>query len=153
MAVHRRYDIIAIVIAVICIAGYASFRSEFRLRRDMPREFFDGTTVRAQVRAPEERVAKAYWNRAVMEVQWKYGYAHRLPEEPPAEFAVTEEEAGSAAYDPALRAHYWQRLRQVWTVSSVWQEKFEWNTISLRQSLQSAGAWLELQMRRIIGYS
>ena len=153
MAVHRRHDIIAIVAIVVCIAAYASFRSEFRLRRAMPVEFFDASSVPAAKRAAEQRIAEAYWQCAVAQIQWQYGYAHRLPEEPPEEFSVTAAEAGSAANDSVLRARYWLKLRDVWGISSVWQRQYEWNTISLKESLQSAGQWLEQAMRRITSYS
>jgi hypothetical protein len=153
MAVQRRYDIIAIVVVVILIALYASIRSEFRLREAMPVEFFDASRVPAEKRAAEQKVAEAYWKCAVTQIQWRYGYAHRLPEEPPAEFSVTAAEAGSAAQDSAARARYWQKLRGVWGVSTVWHQQYEWNTISLTQSLQSAGQWLESHMRRIVGNS
>jgi hypothetical protein len=153
MAVHRKHEMLAIVAVVLCIAAYASFRTEFRLRPAMPVEFFDGSRVPAEKRAVEERIAKAYWKCAVSQIQWQYGYAHRLPDEPPAEFSVTTAEAGSAANDSAVRARYWQKLRAVWGVSAVWQEQYEWNTISLTQSLRSGGDWLERHMRRIIGQS
>jgi hypothetical protein len=153
MAVHRRFDILAIVAIVVCVVAYASFRSEFRLRPRMPVEFFDASQVAADRRVSEEKIARAYWRCAVTQVQWRYGYAHRLPEEPPDEFAVTPEEAGAAARDSAVRARYWQKLREVWVMSAVWHEEYEWNTISLRESLQSAGQWLERAMRRITGYS
>ena len=151
MAVHRKHEILFIVAGVLCIATYASFRTEFRLRSPMPVEFFDASRIPVGKRAAEEKVASAYWKCAVTQIQWKYGYAHRLPEQPPAEFFVTTAEAGSAANDSALRARYWQKLRDVWSISSVWHEQYEWNTISLQQSLQSAGQWLESQMRRIVG--
>jgi hypothetical protein len=141
----------AIVVIVLCIVAYASFRVEFRLREQMPVEFFDASRVPAGKRASEERIARAYWKCAVTQVQWKYGYAHRLPDEPPDEFQVTTEEAGAAAQDPAVRARYWQKLREVWVISSVWHEQYEWNMIVLRQSMQSAGQWLESTMRRITG--
>jgi hypothetical protein len=151
MAVHRRYDIMAIVAFVIIIALYASIRSEFRLRSAMPVEFFDASRVPAEKRAAEEEIAAAYWKCAVQRIQWQYGYAHRLPDEPPAEFSVTTAEAGSAANDSAMRARYWQKLRGVWGISTVWHEQYEWNTISLAESLRSAGQWLESHMRRIVG--
>jgi hypothetical protein len=151
MAVHRRYDIMAIVALVIIVALYASIRSEFRLRSAMPVEFFDASRVPADKRAAEEKIAEAYWKCAVTQIQWQYGYAHRLPDEPPAEFSVTAGVAGSAAQDSAVRARYWQRLRAVWGVTTVWHQQYEWNTISLTQSLQSAGQWLETHMRRIVG--
>jgi hypothetical protein len=151
MEVHRRYDIMAIVVLVICVAAYASFRSQYRLRPAMPVEFFDASRVPAAKRAAEEKIAEAYWKCAVTQIQWQYGYAHRLPEEPPEEFSVTAAEAGSAAHDSAARARYWQKVRDVWVISSVWRKQYEWNTIVLRQSLQSAGQWLESTMRRITG--
>jgi hypothetical protein len=153
VSVHRRYDVIAIIVVVICIMAYASIRSEFRLRSTMPAEFFESSTVPREKRAVEERLAKAYWKCAVTQVQWRYGYAHRLPEQAPPDFSVTVEQAGRAANDQNLRARYWQKLRELWGVSALWQQRYEWNTISLRNSLQSAGQWLENHMRRIVGNS
>ena len=149
--VHRKFDILAIIALVILVALYASVRSVYRLRAAMPTEFFDASRIPAEKRAAEERIAEAYWKCAVTQIQWQYGYAHRLPDEPPAEFSVTAAEAGSAAQDSAVRARYWQKLRGVWGVSTVWHQQYEWNTISMTQSLQSAGQWLESYMRRIVG--
>jgi hypothetical protein len=151
MAVRRRYDIPAIVVVVLAIAVYASLRSEFRLRETMPREFFDASTLSPKKRAVEESIARVYWKCAVTEIQWKYGYAHRLPDEVPAEFSIVTNHGHSG--DPAERLFYWQKLRSIWTVASVWEKHYEWNTISLTNSLRSAGAWLEQRMRAIIGYS
>jgi len=151
MAVHRRHDIIALVVLVILVALYASIRSEFRLRPTMPVEFFDASKVPAEKRAAEKRIAEAYWKCAVTQIQWRYGYAHRLPEEPPPDFLVPAADAGSAAEDSAVRARYWQNLRGVWGLSTVWHQQYEWNTNVLTESLQSAGQWLESLMRRIVG--
>jgi len=151
MAVRRRYDIPAIISVVLAIAIYASFRSEFRLREKMPVEFFDASGVSPKKRAAEESIAKAYWKCAVTQIQWKYGYAHRLPEEVPAEFSIATNHSDGGG--PAVRLYYWQKLRGIWTVASVWEKHYEWNTISLTNSLRSAGAWLEHRMRAIVGYS
>ena len=150
MAEEKRHDIRFIVIFAIAVAAYASIRSEYRLRSEMPIEFFDSSRAPSAKRAGEERIAKAYWDCAVNQVQWKYGYAHRLPEDPPEEFVVTTEQAGGAAKDQVLRERYWQKLREVWGISMVWHKHYEWNTSTLRNSVQSAGAWLELHMRRIL---
>src|SRR3954470_8208053 len=72
--VRRKYDIPAIVGLVLVLVSIASFRSEFRLRPEMPVEFLDGKPMAPKERAFEERVARAYWNCAVEQVQWKYGY-------------------------------------------------------------------------------
>jgi hypothetical protein len=151
MAEGRRYDIIFIVLIAVVLAAYASIHSEYRLRSAMPNEFFDASHASAGKRAGEEKVARAYWNCAVTQVQWKYGYAHRLPDEPPEEFSITAEEAGSAARDATLRTRYWQKLRDVWSVSAVWHKEYEWNSDTLRTSFQSAGRWLEQVVRRIAG--
>jgi hypothetical protein len=153
MAVHRRYDIWAILVIVLAIVAYASFRTEFRLRASVPVEFFDPSGLTPKKRAAEEVIAKAYWECAITQIQWKYGYAHRLPDDPPPEFSVTTMQAGSAADDTTVRNHYWQRLRATWVVSSAWEEHYDWNTISLSNALRSAGAWLEGHMRAILGYS
>jgi hypothetical protein len=150
---HRKHDVVAIIVVVLCVLAYASFRSEFRLREQMPASFFDASHVPKDRQAAEEKVARAYWKCAVEQIQWKYGYAHRLPDEPPEEFAVTEEDAGAAAHDAALRSHYWIRLRTMWNESEIWHEKYDWSPISLKESLQSAGQWLERHMRSIVGYS
>ena len=150
MAVQRRYDILAIIAVAVAIAAYASVRSEYRLRTAMPVEFFDAASVPAAHRAEEERIARAYWNCAVKQVQWKYGYGHRLPDGPPDEFAIRAGEV--SATDAASRAHYWQKLRDVWGISTAWNEQYAWDSGSLRNSVNSAGEWMERHMRRISGY-
>ena len=151
MAEKRKYDIVFIVLIAVALAGYASIGSEYRLRSEMPAEFFEASRAPSAKRAGDEKVARAYWNCAETQVQWRYGYAHRLPEDAPAEFVVTVDQAGNAANDKALRERYWQKLRDVWGISTVWHKEYEWNPDTLRNSLQSAGQWLELHMRRIIG--
>jgi hypothetical protein len=153
MSVHRRYDIWAILVMVLSIVAYASFRTEFRLREKMPVQFFDPMQVPANKRAAEEKLAKAYWECAVKQIQWKYGYAHRLPLEAPAGFSVKAVQSGGNVEDPRARARYWEKLRTTWTDSSIWEKQFELNRISFTDSLRSAGAWLERHMRAIIGYS
>ena len=151
MAVNRKYDILAIVMMVLAIIAYASFRSEYRLREKMPKEFFDPASVPSKTRAAEQALARAYWECAVKQIQWKYGYARRLPEEVPVDFVIMGQASG--ANDSVIRERYWRKLRSTWTVSSVWEEKYELNRISFSDSLRSAGAWLERHMRAIVGYS
>ena len=153
MAVRRGKDVFWILAAVLALLAYASLRSEYRLRAQMPMEFFDGHALSPARRIQEQRVAEAYWNCALTQIQWNYGYAHRLPEEPPSTFVIGDERAGTAAKDPVLRARYWQRLREVWDLSSAWQRHYEWSPISLRESFRDAGDWLVEHMRRIVGYS
>jgi len=147
---RRRHDVAWIIALVFAAVAFASFRSEFRLQSDMPVEFFDSKRVPRERRASEEKIARAYWDCAVKQVQWKYGYAHRLPDDPPAEFSVSATEIGPAANDEAVRRLYWQKLRTTWNVSSVWKTQWEWSFVAFRQSLRTgADLWKEL-VRSII---
>lgn len=153
MGGHRKHEIAAIIILVSGVIAYASFRSESRLRADMPVEFFDPARVPEQRRNTEVLIARAYWDCAMKLIQWKYGYAHRLPEQPPAEFSIAAMRAGRVVNDAAEREFYWRRLRSVWGNSAAWEKKYEWSTIALTDSLRSAGQWLDIHMRRIVRYS
>lgn len=145
MALRRKYDIFIIVTLVLAALAYASFSSEFRLQANMPVEFFDGSHLPPAKRATEEKVAKAYWNCAVKQVQWKFGYASRLPDDPPAEFGVTSSDVGAVAKDETVRRHYWLQLRATWHVSSAWKSEYVWSSISFRQSLRAAAdSWGQL---------
>ena len=148
---RRKHDIAAIVVLVLALLAFASFRSEFRLVSDMPPEFFDSKHFPRERRTAEEKVARAYWDCAVKQVQWSYGYAHRLPDEPPVEFAVTTAEVGPEAKDDAMRRYYWQRLRTTWNVSSAWKSRWEWNFVEFRQSLRSGSDWWKELMSGIVG--
>jgi len=140
------------IVALLSAAvAYGSFRSELRLRSDMPVEFFDASGLAAAKRASERRIAAAYWNCAVQQVQWKYAYASRLPDDPPAEFSVSPRELGTGANDDAVRRRYWTRLRAIWNMSSVWKTQYEWSTVSFRQALRSAADWWGQLTRNLMG--
>src|SRR5579863_8992501 len=141
MAVRRKYDIIIIIGLVLAAVAYGASRTEYRLQPDMPREFFDSSTDPPARRAAEQKIAAAYWNCAVKEVQWKYGYSSRLPEEPLPDFSVSANEFGSAAKDESIRRHYWSQLRTIWNLSSAWKTEYQWSSVSFRQSLHAAGDW------------
>jgi hypothetical protein len=151
MALRRRYDVFIIAALVLAAIAYGSFRSEFRLQSEMPAAFFDGSHLPAAKRASEEKIAAAYWNCAVKQVQWKYGYASRLPDDPPPEFSVSASEIGPTANDDAIRRHYWLKLRTAWNMSSLWKTQYEWSSISFRQSLRSAGDWWGQLTRNLMG--
>jgi hypothetical protein len=151
MAVRRKHDILIIVVLVLAVIAYGAIRSEFRLRPDMPIEFFDGSGVPPAKRASERKIAEAYWNCAVKQVQWKYGYAHRLPDEPAPEFSVSASEVGQVANDQAIRRYYWQKLGSTWNVSGAWTTQYEWSSNSFRQALRSAGDWWGQLTRNVMG--
>jgi len=82
MLVNRKYDKATILIIAAGLLAYASFQPKFRLRTALPREFIDeSSSWPAEKRVSEEKVARAYWNCAVTQIQWKYGYGHRLPQD------------------------------------------------------------------------
>ena len=105
MARRRKYDIVIVIALVLLGIAYGSFSSEFRLRPDMPVEFFDGSRLPPAKRAAEEKIAAAYWACAVKQVQWKYGYASRLPDAPPPEFSVSSSEITDAGSETSLSHH------------------------------------------------
>jgi hypothetical protein len=149
--VRRKYDIPAIVGLVLVLVSIASFRSEFRLRSEMPVEFFDRKHMEAKRLASEERVARAYWNCAVEQVQWKYGYAHRLPDDPPAEFALSAAILGPIANDQLIRHYYWRKLQATWIVTSMWKSQWRFSFVAFRQSLRTSGdSWKEF-VRSTVG--
>lgn len=149
--VRRKYDILAIIGLVLIVLSVASFRSEFRLRPEMPAEFFDGKHLASSKRVSQEKIAQAYWNCAVEQVQWRYGYAHRLPEEPPAEFSLSPAVVGPVASDQTVRRYYWRKLRDTWSVSSVWKNQWEFSFVAFQQSLRTGGDWWKELVRSIAG--
>lgn len=151
MFVKRKFDIAAIAILALGLVAYAAFQPRLHLRPDMPAEFFDASGPRSAKKLAEQKLAEAYWKCAVGEIQWKYGYAHRLPDNAPPDFLVTATQAGAAANDSAVRERYWQKLRAVWSLPSAWKEDYGLDLTSMRHSFQSAGGWLQYQMWRLTG--
>ncbi|HKS75884.1 MAG TPA: hypothetical protein VJQ82_21910 [Terriglobales bacterium] len=147
MFVKRKFDRIVLVTLVLGAVAYAAFQPRFHLREDMPVEFFDASAPPAQRKANEQKVAQMYWDCAVKEIQWKYGYAHRLPDTPPPEFAIT----GPSADDQAIRERYWQKVRMVWNLPSAWKTDYGLDMTSMKRSFQSAGDWLQDLMWRLTG--
>ncbi len=142
------------VAAVVGLVVYASFQPTLRLKQEMPRDFMDD--IRSwppQKRAQEEKLARAYWQCALNNVQWNFGYGHRLPDAPPAEFLVTAKDVGTAASDTGSRIRYWHNLERVWYQSSSWEKTYGFDLNSVSVSLQAAGTRLELFLRRITGAS
>ncbi len=112
-----------------------------RLRAEPPAGFFDERQDwSAKRRAREEQLARAYWERAVRDVQAKYKFGTNLPDEPPAEFRVEEKglSGSSPKVDPIARARYWGKLRQFWVLPEAWEKSSGWNMDWIRSALQSA---------------
>jgi hypothetical protein len=114
------------VFLVICLA----IHPVMRLRADPPAEFFGVSPGwDAKRRLDEERLARAYWDKAVHSIQWKYKFGTNLPDEPVSEFALGGRKPDAAASKPDIdsRVVYWRRLQRVWLLPQAWQKSYEWN--------------------------
>jgi hypothetical protein len=107
------------------LLGGSHDEGRYHLRTEMPAAFFQVDT-NSKRPSLDERIAWAYWETAVMEVQWKYGYYHPLPPDPPAEFRIDATALGPDAADPATRMLYWHRLQRIWYLSETWQRDSGW---------------------------
>jgi len=120
---------------------FLSIRPVMRLRVEPPAEFLDMQLGRwdAKRRAAEERVARAYWERAVQLVQWQHSFGAPLPDNPPAEFNIEGKDfqRGSVEAGPVTRARYWKKLREVWALPQAWEKSYDWSTDWVRASLVS----------------
>jgi hypothetical protein len=129
-----------IVVALLVIVSY---RPKYRLRADMPTEFFSTANLTdGHDQTPEEKIARAYWESAQMNVQWRYPYQHPLPTEPPPEFKIDAQVLGPAASDPATRALYWLRLQNIWYLPDAWTKEYEWDWGWASDPITNAGEWL-----------
>lgn len=148
MLVNRKFDAIALI-GIVGLVAYAALQPQYRLRPDPPPEFMRvAHTLPSQKRASEENIARAYWKCAVTDVQWRYGYAHRLPLNAPAEFMISSQEFGSIASDSDIRTRYWSKLQEVWYMRTVWTKEYGWNFRSLGEAFEAAGRWFEEHVTR-----
>lgn len=127
----RRVGLWVILIALLPLAAiYFSMRSRMELVPAPPDEFFEVRPEwNAQRRDAEAHLARAYWDRAVATIQWKYPYGFSLPEKPPTEFQIDVRALShTAKLAPQSKERYWQRLRKVWGLRQSWRETRVWNT-------------------------
>ncbi|SRR6266496_1430750 len=150
MFYRRAIDKLFIVIIGLVILVVISYHPKYHLRNDMPPGFFKPTTASEDTKhSLEQRVAWAYWESAVMDVQWKYTRGRPLPPEPAREFHVNAEALGPAASDPGTRQLYWHRLQEVWFQPDTWTSSYEWDWGWASDPLASAGSWLRYQADRL----
>jgi hypothetical protein len=128
------------VVGLVLLVAF-SYRPTHHLRTEMPAAFFSPANS-SQKHGVEEKIAWAYWESAQMDVQWKYGYRHPLPPDPPPEFHISAQALGPAATDPAVRLLYWHRLQDIWYLPDAWSSDYEWNFRWLSDPVTSAGQWL-----------
>jgi hypothetical protein len=150
--IKRSFDKLLVVLAVAVVFCLLSYRPRSHISAQMPPEFLDASTVAStRQRVAEERLAKAYWDCVVNNIQWKYSYGSRLPQDPPPEFILTRADfvAGS---EPSTRARYWRKLQQLWYMPNTWKKQYEWDTtwtISWMDQVKSVGSWLYSRLSAI----
>ena len=128
MFTHRHSDKLIYPLLVAVVLMVISYRPKYHLQLDMPGGFFTASpSDSAQKRDEQRKIARAYWQSAQMEIQWKFAYGHPLPNDVPAEFTINGNGLGLAASDPTLRALYWRRLQQVWFLPEAWKKQYEWD--------------------------
>ena len=150
MFIPRHTDKLIIPFIVVILLFASSYRAKYHLRTEMPQAFFAEDT-HAQKPSLEEKIAWAYWESAVMDVQWKYPYSHPLPTDPPAEFRVDASALGSKASDAATRELYWRQLHRVWYEPDTWQKDYGWDFGWISDPATSGGNWFRNAMDHLFG--
>jgi hypothetical protein len=145
---RRRGDKLLIPIILLVVFIASSYRAKYHLRNEMPGAFFQEDR-KSKTPSLDEKIAGAYWERALMEVQWKYGYSHSLPPDPPAEFQIDAAGLGPGGADPAARMLYWHRLQQIWYSPETWKKEYGWDLTWLGDPLTSAAEWIKVETSRL----
>jgi hypothetical protein len=71
MLFSRKTVTLMFVAAVLAVVVYASFQPTLRLKRQMPAAFADeSSSWSVQKRVQEEKIARAYWQCALNNVEW-----------------------------------------------------------------------------------
>ena len=139
--IGRHFDKIVIVLLSAGLFFYASIKQTFRLRGEVPTQFID-TTSSSEDQPGAVKTARAYWDCAVVHIQWKYGYGYPLPAEPPPEFTLTKGDYDSVASDPVTRARYWHKLQVVWPIPSTWRKTYAWDFNWITDWIEPTQDWL-----------
>jgi hypothetical protein len=127
----RRVSLWLFLIALVPFAAiYFSMGSRTELDPTLPSEFFEVRPEwNAERRDAEANLARAYWDCAMVNLQWKYPYGFSLPEKPPPDFQIDVRALSLAKkVAPQSRERYWQRLRKVWGLRQSWREIRVWKT-------------------------
>ena len=138
--VGRYFMVICLLAVVAGLVGFVSFKPTYRLSPEMPRQFL-AAGVPGGERGTEERVARAYWDSAMLRIQGKYAYGQRLPQEPPREFMISASEFGPAATEP-IRMRYWRQLQTVWFTPTSWHQTYDWDFNWTTSWIEPTQRWL-----------
>src|SRR5438552_7599206 len=85
--IRQKFD--KVLVLLISAVGFCllSYRPISSITPEMPKEFVDISSIgNRRQRLTEERVAKAYWDCVVNNIQWEYHYGSSLPQNPPQDF-------------------------------------------------------------------
>ena len=119
------------LIIVALVAGFftfISFHPAYQLRDEVPADFREVPGPSApEKRAAEDKIARAYWDCVVHDIQWKYGRGQPLPPLPPDEFRIKSQDLGNDGGDPKIRNGYWRRLQAIWYAPSIWKKDYKFD--------------------------
>ena len=136
---RQKFDWVLVALFALGLFLYASYQPRFRLRTEVPADFIDEPLARSsQKPGPDAKIARAYWNCLVNDIQWQYGYGHTLPVNPPPGFTAIER-PNLAPEDAASRVRYWGRAQRVWHLPTTWQKAYEWDFHWTTDWIQSGG--------------
>ena len=146
--IRQKFD--KVLVLLISAVGFCllSYRPISSITPEMPKEFVDISSIgNRRQRLTEERVAKAYWDCVVNNIQWEYHYGSSLPQNPPQDFMPVR--ADVTTVDTATRTRYWRKLQEVWYLPTTWQKHYEWDTrwtTSWIDQVKYVGSWLYSRM-------
>jgi hypothetical protein len=147
---RRKTDGLLAAAVLVVLFLFASYQPRLRLRAAMPPDFVDPDAGILRNDA-ERKIAQGYWTCLVDDVQWRYGFGHMLPGEPPAEFSLGMQGKDSLREDADTRIRYWRRAQHLWYVRSSWEERYEWNFEWIKDWYQEGAAWLHRVFEHIGG--
>ena len=148
---RQKVDWLVVPILAIALFTYASYQPKFRLRPDMPTEFLDTPADSLQKQAAEIKIAHAYWNSLIRDIQPKYGYGYSLPSDPPGDFTLASASSGTNQEDAATRIRYWRKAQHVWYLPNAWQKGYEWDFHWTSNLTQNSADWLHRQLQHVGG--
>ena len=151
MFFRHSFDKLIYPVVALALLAAVSYRPKYHLRPDMPPEFFRPAASSSTKGKPslDQKIAWAYWESALMNIQWKYPHGKTLPPDPPYEFRIDAQALGPLAADPTTRQVYWHRLQDVWYTPETWQKQYEWDWNWASDPLMSAGQWLREEADRL----
>jgi hypothetical protein len=148
---RQKVDWLFVPLLAIGLFTYASYQPKFRLSPDMPGEFLDMPAGSPQRQAAEIKIAHAYWNSLIRDIQPKYGWGYSLPSDPPADFALTSAGPGVAQEDPETRIRYWHKAQHVWYLPNAWKKGYEWDFHWTSDLTTNTADWAHRQLQHVGG--